>query len=209
MHCYYEYENLCYKHSRYYKTTLCSIAELSFTFFKFPLAFNTRGFSVAHFVLWRWKPLTGQTVITPVTSCFIQLLINYMLNNPERQTQTVFSPSVIVLNFNLSWTRCVWFVVNSSFSGNCKAIERGSYVTAGYGRHRGECGLLLLLPTLLFHLIIWPPCWLKACCMVTWWLSHPHCCQMKALSCVIKLGKPLRNHKKNQPNFNQIAYNSN
>lgn len=111
-------------------------------------------------------------------------------------TQTVFSPSVIVLNFNLSRTRCVWFVVNSSFSGNCKAIERGSYVTAGYGRHRGECGLLLLLPTLLFHLIIWPPCWLKACCMVTWWLSHPHCCQMKALSCVIKLGKPLRNHKK-------------
>lgn len=127
-------------------------------------------------------------------------------------TQTVFSPSVIVLNFNLSWTRSVWFVVNSSFSGNCKTIERGSYVTAGYGRHRGECGLLLLLlPTLLFHLIIWPPCWLKACCMVTWWLSHPHCCQMKALSRVIKLGKPLRNKKKkkNQPNFNQIAYNSN
>lgn len=50
--------------------------------------------------------------------------------------------------------------------------EEDGYVTAGYGHHKGECRLLLL-PTHLIYLIIWPSRWLKACCVATWHAVAP------------------------------------
>lgn len=68
-----------------------------------------------------------------------------------------------------------WFMV---ISGLCQSFfpletegvsvgENDAHVTAGYGHHKGE-RRLLLLPTFLIHLIIWPSWWLKACCTATW-----------------------------------------